>query len=63
MKNILQKVGNALYNKLMKRNNKYKESEQARKDRLEFSGCTRTQVVKSKKVYNRKDKHKNKCWE
>jgi hypothetical protein len=36
----------------------YKESETARKERLELSGCTRTRVVKNGKAYTRKTKHK-----
>ena len=60
MKNICQKIGLILYQGIggRKMAKKVKESREARKARIELSGCLRTQTVPNKKAYSRKPKHK-----
>lgn len=42
-------------------NNRYRETQEERKDRLKYSKCVFTQILPNKKtIYKRKTKHKNK---
>jgi len=54
----LLKYWNLAYKILGGRKMKHKESQTARKERIELSGSTCTRIVKDKTKYTRKIKHK-----
>lgn len=45
--------------KIPESKNRFKETEEERKERLKYINCTRTKVKESKKIYSRKNIYKD----